>query len=82
MFGKMDEDDAQYYNEQIKLLEKNSENMNTLIKQQLYVVKSSLGVVNNPMYDVECNGSILKEGMNRVARYVNTVKSETSEKMN
>jgi len=35
MFGTVDEDDAQYYNEQIRLLEKNSEDMNTLIKQQL-----------------------------------------------
>ena len=45
MFGTMDEDDAQYYSEQIKILEKNSEDMNTLIKQQLCVVKSSLGAV-------------------------------------
>jgi len=32
MLGTMDEHDAQYY-EQIKLFEKNSEDMNTLIKQ-------------------------------------------------
>jgi len=82
VFGMMDQDDAQYYNEKIKLFEKNSKDMNTLIKQQLYVVKSSLGAVNNPLADVEYNGSILKEGMNRVARYMNTFKSETSEKMN
>jgi hypothetical protein len=80
MFGTMDQDDAQYYNEKIKLFEKNSEDMNTLIKQQLCVVKSSLGAVNKPLADVEYNGSILKEGMNRVARYMNTYKSETNEK--
>lgn len=44
--------------------------------------QSSLGAVNNPLADDEYNGSILKEGMNRVARYMNTLKSETSEKMN
>lgn len=41
-----------------------------------------MGAVNNPLADVEYNGSILKERMNRFARYVNTLKSETSEKMN
>jgi len=40
-FGSMDEDDAKYYNEQ------NLEDMNTLLKQQLSVVRSSLGAVNN-----------------------------------
>lgn len=33
LFGTMDEDDGKYYNEQIKLLEQNSEDMNTLLKQ-------------------------------------------------
>jgi hypothetical protein len=47
LFGTMDEDDAKYYNEQIKLFEQNSEDMNTLLKQQLSVVRSSLGAVNN-----------------------------------
>lgn len=41
LFGTMDEDDAKYY-EQIKLFEQNSEDMTSLLKQQLYVVKSSL----------------------------------------
>jgi hypothetical protein len=47
LFGTMDENDADYYNEQIKLFEQNSEDMTTLLKQQLCVVKSSLGAVNN-----------------------------------
>jgi len=41
-----------------------------------------LGAVNNPLADVEYNGSILKEGIDTVARYMNTLKSETSEKVN
>jgi hypothetical protein len=48
--------------------------------ETLYVVKLSLGSVNNLLADVEYNGSILKEGMNRVARCMNTFKSETSKK--
>jgi hypothetical protein len=39
LFGTMDEEDARYYNEQIKLFEQNSKDVNTLLKQQLSVVK-------------------------------------------
>ena len=46
LFGTMDEDDAKYYNEQIKFFEQNSEDINTLLKQQLSVVRSSLGAIN------------------------------------
>jgi hypothetical protein len=38
LFGTMDEDDVQYYNEQIKLFEQNSEDITALLKQQLSVV--------------------------------------------
>jgi hypothetical protein len=55
LFGAMDEVDANYYNEQIKLFEQNSESMNTLLKQQLSVVRSSLGAFNNTLADAEYN---------------------------
>jgi hypothetical protein len=55
LFGTMDEDDAKYYNEQIKLFEQNSEDINILLKQQLSVVRSSLGAVNNTLADAEYN---------------------------
>jgi hypothetical protein len=60
LFGTMDEDDARYYNEQIKLFEQNSEDTNTLLKQQLSVMKSSLGAVNSSLIDVEYNENVLK----------------------
>ena len=78
----MDDDDAKYYNEQIKLFEQNSEDMNTLLKQQLAVVGSSLGAVNNTLADVEYNENLLKEGVNKVTEYMNTLKLETNKKMN
>jgi hypothetical protein len=46
VFGTMDEEYAKYFIDQIKLFEKNSEDMNTSLKQQLFVVRSSLGAVN------------------------------------
>jgi hypothetical protein len=57
----MGDDDAKYYNDQIKLFEQSSEDTNTLLKQQLSVVRSSLGAVNNTLADVEHNENLLKE---------------------
>jgi len=49
LFGPMDDDDdANFYNKQIKIFEQNSEDMYTLLKQ-LTVVKSSFGAVNNTL---------------------------------
>jgi len=42
LFGTVGDDDANYYNEQVKLFEQNSEDTNTLLKHQLSVVRSSL----------------------------------------
>jgi len=69
----MDDDDAKYYNEQIKLFEQNSEDTNTLLKHQLSVVRSSLGAVNNTLEDVEYNENLMKGGINRVTKYMNTL---------
>jgi hypothetical protein len=51
----MDEDDKKYYNEQMKQLEQNSADTTTLLKQQLNVIKSSLGAVNNTLTDIAFN---------------------------
>jgi len=78
LFGTMDEDDAKYYNEQIKLFEQNSEDTNTLLKQQLSVLRSSLGAVNNTLTNVEYNENLLKEGIHRVTKCMNNLKAETN----
>jgi xylose isomerase len=80
-FCRVDEDNVKCYNEQIKLFEQNLENMNTLLKQQLSIVRSSLGAVNHTFADVEYNEGLLKEGTNRVSMYTLTLKSETNEKL-
>jgi hypothetical protein len=82
LFGTTDEDDAKYYNEQIKLFEQNSEDMNSLLKQQLSVVTSSLGAVNETLADVEYIENLLTEGISKATKYMNTLRSETNEKMN
>jgi len=78
----MDDDDANYYNDQIKLFEQNSEDMSTLLREQLSVVRSSLGAVNNTLADVEYNEKLLKEGINKVTMYMEMLRKETNEKVN
>jgi hypothetical protein len=46
LFGTLDDDDAKFYNEQIRHFEENSDSLTNLLKQQLIVVKSTLGTVN------------------------------------
>jgi len=75
----VDDDDAKYYNEQIKLFEHNSEDTNMLLKHQLSVVRSSLGAINNTLADVEYNGNLMKECMNEVTKYMNVLTAETNE---
>lgn len=43
LFGTMDGDDAQYYNEQIEHFECSSSSLTGLLKQQLTIVRSTLG---------------------------------------
>jgi hypothetical protein len=82
LFGTMDDDDAVYYNEQIKLFEQNSEDTNTLLKQQLSVMKSSLGAVNSTLVDVEYNENLLRVGISNITRYMDTLRSETTASLN
>jgi hypothetical protein len=59
----MDDEDASYYNEQIKHFEENSNDMTNLLKQQLYVVKSSPGALNDTLTDMKYNEEKLKKGL-------------------
>ena len=51
LFGTLDADDADYYNEQINQFEKNSEDLTNLMKQQLSIVRASLGTFNDTISD-------------------------------
>ena len=66
----MDDDDAQYYNEQIKHFEQNSGSMTGLLKQQLYVVKSSLGAINDSLSGIVYKEAKMREGLLQFEDYV------------
>lgn len=82
LFGTMDNEDAQYYNEQIKHFEENSEDITTLLKQQLIVVKSSLGSINSTLTDMEYNEEKVKTGLLQLKSYLEAVTSENKESLN
>jgi FMN-dependent NADH-azoreductase len=62
LFGTMDENDAEYYEEQIRHFERNSEYTTELLKQQVYVIKSTLGALNLTPADVAHNDKLVKQG--------------------
>jgi hypothetical protein len=45
----------------------------------LYVVKSSLGTINNTQIDVEYNEQLLQEGVLNITGYMDALKSGTRE---
>jgi hypothetical protein len=55
LFGTLDENDDEYYDEKILYFECNSENTTELLKQQVYVIDSTLGALNVTLADVEQN---------------------------
>jgi len=63
LFGTMDESDAEYYDEQIRHFERNSEDTTELLKKQAYVIKSTLGTLNITLADVTQNDKLLKQGL-------------------
>jgi hypothetical protein len=80
--GTLDSDDADYYNEQIKHFEENTEDMTNLLKQQLSIIKVALGTFNDTISDMEYNGKIIKEGLFNLKSYMEKVTSETELQLN
>jgi len=80
LFGTMDEDDEKYYNEQINLFEQNSADMTTLLKQQLNVMKFSLGAANNTLMDIAFNEQSVKEGMAKNKDYLQNLEKESGKR--
>jgi len=72
LFGTMDDDDAQYYHEQVDRFEQGSTTLTQLVKQQLIVVKSTLGTFNETLTDVDYNERKMREGLNHLQTYVTT----------
>jgi hypothetical protein len=70
LFGTLGSDDADYYNEQIRHFEENSEDMTSLMKQQLSIVKASLGTFNETVSDLEHNSNVMRNGLIDLKSYM------------
>lgn len=81
LFGTLDENDAEYYDEKIHYFESNSEDTTELLKQQVYVIKSTLGALNLTLADVEQNDKLVKQGLTDIQTYLNALTSETAGKL-
>jgi len=68
----MDDDDAQFYHDHIQHLEQGSVTLTQLLKEQLIVVKSTLGTINETLTDVEYNEQKMREGLTALQSHVTT----------
>jgi hypothetical protein len=82
LFGTMDNDDAKYYNEQIKHFEENSDDITKLMKQQLVVVKSTLGAIGDTLTDMEYNQKKVENGLIQVKNFLDSVIADNQRKLN
>ena len=81
LFGTLDENDAEYYDERIRQFESNSEDTTELLKQQVSVVKSTLGALNVTLADVAYNDKLVKDGLADIQTYLDSLSSETVKKL-
>jgi hypothetical protein len=81
LFGTLDENDAEYYEEHIRQFECDSEDTAELLKQQVYVIKSTLGALNGTLADVAYNDELVRNGLADIQNYLNSLSSKTAEKV-
>jgi hypothetical protein len=82
LFGTLDSDDADYYNEQINHFEETLEDMTSLMKQQLSIVKSSLGTFNETISDMEYNSHVFRNGLINLKSYMERFISNAESRLN
>jgi len=76
LFGTMDNEDAQFYHDQIGHFEQGTTTLTQLVKQQLIIVKSTLCTFNETLTDVEYNEIKMREGLRQLQTYVATFGSQ------
>ena len=71
----MDDDEAQFYLDQIERLEQGNTTLTQLVKRQLTIVKSTLCTFNGTLTGIEYNEK-MREGLNKLQTYVATFGSQ------
>ena len=78
LFGTLDDRDADYYDEQIRKFEKNSDDTTDLLKQQVCVVRSTFSVFNATLGDVAHNDGLVRKELADIQTYLDTLSGETA----
>jgi hypothetical protein len=81
LFGTLDENDAEYYDEHIRQFEHDSEDTIELLKQQVYMIKSTLGTLNGTLANVAYIDELIRNGLADIQSYLNSLFSETAAKL-
>lgn len=71
LFGTLDENDANYYQEKINQVEQEQLNMLKVAREQMTVVRSTLQTINSTFYKVALNEQKLKESLKEIVDHVN-----------
>jgi hypothetical protein len=80
LFGILDSDDEEFFNQKISQLEGDQSDMIKLAKEQMVVVKSTLKSVNRTLNDVSKNELILEKGLQDIKNFVNEENGEIKRK--
>jgi len=81
LFGTLDDRDAEYYDEQIRKFEASSDDTTELLKQQVRVLKTTLGAFEGTLKDIEYNDGLMRKGLLDIQGYLDTLSSETAKKL-
>jgi len=81
LFGTLDENNAEYYDEQIRQFESNSEDTTELLKQQVSMIKPTLGTLNITLADRVYNDKLVRDGLTNIQTYLDSLSSETARKL-
>ena len=81
LFGTLDENDAEHYDEQIRNFEANSDDTTDLLKQQVCVLKTTLGAFNETLKDVAHNDKLMRKGLTDIQNYLGRLASETTREL-
>lgn len=78
VFGTLDEDDAEYYNNQILTLENNDNHLLNLIKNQTTIVDSTVKIIRSTKEETSNQFAILGSKLNSLTNQVDKISGELS----
>jgi hypothetical protein len=79
LFGTLDNDDAEYYNEQIRRFSQREESIIQLLKRETHIVQSTLSDINKTMSQIQVNEKNLHKSFKKVAAQMTYQRKEINQ---